>query len=90
MDRANLLRKAFAISLELKRCVRDFDAELGDVIRTLCPDPSALSEEGARDIVLEYSDVLWRACAGTTLAAALVNLEHQLVWALNVGNSTVG
>ena len=89
-DRQSMLRKSGLISLELRRCIEELDNELGHVVQTVCPDPAHLSEAEADKIVAEYGDVLWRACAGTTLAAALVCLDHKLMWTFNVGNSTVG
>ena len=90
LDRQTFMRKAGVISLELKRCITDFDNELAHVVQTVCPDPTVLSEAQAYGLVMEYPDALWRAYAGTTLAAAVINLDHRLMWALNVGDSTVG
>ncbi|KAH9945334.1 protein serine/threonine phosphatase 2C [Epithele typhae] len=89
LDRENMLKKSANVTAELRRCVREFDRELGEVVRTVCPDPTALTENQTRGIVLEYGDVLWRACAGTTLAATIVNVDYRLMWAINVGDSTV-
>ena len=90
VTRKHVLEKADFISSELGRCIHDFDRELGHVIETICPNPTELSEKEACSIVREYPDVLARACSGTTLAAALVNLTHRLMWAVNVGDSTIG
>ncbi|KAI0749460.1 protein serine/threonine phosphatase 2C [Daedaleopsis nitida] len=88
-DRETLLEKADFISSELKRCIKDFDSEIGHVVETICPEPGRLSASEACSVVREYPDVLARACAGTTLAAALVNIRHKLMWTMNVGDSTV-
>ncbi len=89
-DRKNVFENANLISSELGRCIRDFDRELGHVVETICPSPSSISARQARRIVWEYPDALRRACAGTTLAAAVVNLRHRFLWTMNVGDSTVG
>lgn len=90
LDRKHLSENADFISSELRRCVNDFDRELGHVVETICPNPTQLTQKQACSIVKEYPDALARACSGTTLAAALVNLTHRLMWAINVGDSTVG
>lgn len=90
LDRKNVFEKADFISSEFGRCIRDFDRELGHVVETICPGPSNISASQARRIVWEYPDALHRACAGTTLAAAVVNLRHRFLWTMNVGDSTVG
>ena len=90
IHRKHVLENADFISSELRQCIHDFDRELGHVIETICPNPTDLSEKEACSIVKEYPDVLARACSGTTLAAALVNLTHRLMWAVNVGDSTIG
>ena len=56
----------------------------------LCRKPHKLTEEGARTLIQEHSDTLQRTFCGTTLAAALVNVEEKLMWAVGVGDSTVG
>ena len=89
-DRRTMLRKASMISSELRRCVKDFDRELGHVVQTICPEPAQLSGEQACGLVQEYPDALWRAYAGTTLAAAVVNLDNRIMWTINVGDSTIG
>ncbi|TFK93950.1 protein serine/threonine phosphatase 2C [Polyporus arcularius HHB13444] len=89
LDRKHLSENADFISSELRRCVNDFDRELGHVVETICPNPTQLTQKQACSIVKEYPDALARACSGTTLAAALVNLTHRLMWAINVGDSTV-
>ncbi|RPD61193.1 protein serine/threonine phosphatase 2C [Lentinus tigrinus ALCF2SS1-7] len=89
LDRKHVLKHADFISSELRRCINDFDRELGHVVETICPNPTKISEKEACSLVKEYPDVLARACSGTTLAAALVNLTHRLMWAINVGDSTV-
>ena len=90
LDRQNVFEKADVVSSELGRCIRDFDRELGHVVETICPGPSNISARQARRIVWEYPDALHRACAGTTLAAAVINLQHRFLWTMNVGDSTVG
>ncbi|EJF64569.1 protein serine/threonine phosphatase 2C [Dichomitus squalens LYAD-421 SS1] len=88
-DRESVLEKFDFISSELARCIKDFDRELGYVVQTVCPAPSQLSAKQARRIVWEYPDALQRAYAGTTLAAAVVNLHHRFMWTMNVGDSTL-
>ena len=90
LDRNSAHAKAGLVSSELRRCINDFDNEMGRVVETICPCPQKLAEKAACSLVREYPDTLARACAGTTLAAALVNLTHRFMWAVNVGDSTVG
>lgn len=74
----------------LAREIEAFDAELGERVKAICPDPGALPEEAARAIIQENFDPLVLAWTGTTLAAALINITLKCVWAFGVGDSSVG
>ncbi|KAI0034138.1 phosphatase 2C-like domain-containing protein, partial [Vararia minispora EC-137] len=70
--------------------VEAFDRHIGKVLRRLCPRPASLSRADADALIRGHEEVLQRANHGTTLAAALVNLDAKLMWAVGVGDSTVG
>ncbi|KAL7279102.1 hypothetical protein ACG7TL_006940 [Trametes sanguinea] len=67
----------------------EFDRSLKKAVRDLCPNPSELCEEHAKQLLSEHEDVLLRAFQGTTLVLALVNLDHRFMWAAGVGDSSV-
>ena len=90
LNRGNVVEVAPFISDLLAREVEAFDAELGERVKAICPDPSALTEEDARAIIQENFEPLMLAWSGTTLAAALVNVTLRCVWAISVGDSSVG
>ena len=90
LNRGNVVEVAPLISDLLAREVEAFDAELGERVKAICPDPSALTEEDARAIIQENFEPLMLAWSGTTLAAALVNVTLRCVWAISVGDSSVG
>ncbi|KAI0711970.1 protein serine/threonine phosphatase 2C [Cerioporus squamosus] len=89
LDRVNVDKAAPAISAMLAHEVEAFDAQLGERVKAICPDPGALTEEEARFIIQENFDPLVLAWTGTTLAAALVNITLKCVWAFGVGDSSV-
>ncbi|KAK0209516.1 protein serine/threonine phosphatase 2C [Armillaria fumosa] len=74
----------------LVRQIYYFDKEIGDAVRELCPDPSLLDDEQARNLVDTHKDVFERAYCGSTLAVALVDNEHNDLWIAGLGDSTVG
>ncbi|KAI0749458.1 protein serine/threonine phosphatase 2C [Daedaleopsis nitida] len=87
-DRTNVAEAEPIISAMLTREVEALDAEIGKRVQSLCPDPTALTEEQVRALFQEHPDELLRAFAGTTLSAALINITHRLVWGLGVGDSS--
>ena len=70
--------------------IEKFDRCIGKAVKSVCRKPHRLTEEAARTLVQEHMEILQRACSGTTLAAVLVNISEQLMWAVGVGDSTVG
>jgi pyruvate dehydrogenase phosphatase len=70
--------------------VEAFDRHIGKTLHRLCPRPAALTRADADALIAAHADVLQRANHGTTVAAALVNLDERLMWAVGVGDSTIG
>ena len=89
LDRSNV-GHGEQVSLTLRQEIERFDTNIGKAVKNLCRKPHKLTEEGARTLIQQHSDTLQRAFCGTTLAAALVNVEEKLMWAVGVGDSTVG
>ncbi|RPD61194.1 protein serine/threonine phosphatase 2C [Lentinus tigrinus ALCF2SS1-7] len=89
LNRGNVVEVAPTISAMLSREVEVFDAMLGGRVKAICPEPGALTEGEARATIQENFDPLMLAWSGTTLAAALVNVTLQCVWAFGVGDSSV-
>ena len=89
LDRSNI-GLGEQVSLTLRQEIERFDLNIGKAVKNLCRKPHNLTEEGARALIQEHSDTLQRAFCGTTLAAALVNIMEKLLWAVGVGDSTVG
>ena len=89
LDRSNI-GLGEQVSLTLRQEIERFDLNIGKAVKNLCRKPHELTEEGARALIQEHSDTLQRAFCGTTLAAALVNIMEKLLWAVGVGDSTVG
>ena len=56
LNRGNVVEVAPLISDLLAREVEAFDAELGERVKAICPDPSALTEEDARAIIRRTSN----------------------------------
>ncbi|KAK0479426.1 protein serine/threonine phosphatase 2C [Armillaria luteobubalina] len=73
----------------LVRQIYYFDEEIGDAVKELCPDPSLLDDEQARNLVDAYKDVFERAYCGSTLAVALADNERNDLWVAGLGDSTV-
>ncbi|VDB87490.1 unnamed protein product [Peniophora sp. CBMAI 1063] len=79
------------ISQLLIREVEAFDRHIGKTLKKLVPDASKLSGDEARALLgdAEKRETLQRANHGTTLAAALVNLDERCVWSIGLGDSTI-
>ena len=79
------------ISQLLVREVESFDRHIGKALKKLIPDASRLSGDDARALLAdaEKRDTLQHANHGTTLAAALVNLDKHCLWSIGLGDSTV-
>ena len=90
LDRTNITQAEPVIAAMLTREVEAFDAEIGDQIQSICPDPGSLKIEQARVLAQSHIAELLPAFNGTTLAAALVNVTHRFCWGLGVGDSSVG
>ncbi|KZV62800.1 protein serine/threonine phosphatase 2C [Peniophora sp. CONT] len=69
--------------------VEKFDASLGEVVKALCPNPAALTDEQGKVIAENNVEILQRALYGTTVAVALVNTAAQLLWSVGLGDYTV-
>ncbi|PBK90488.1 hypothetical protein ARMGADRAFT_1054450 [Armillaria gallica] len=67
-----------------------FDKEIGDAVKELCPDPSLLDDEQARNLIDAHREVFQRAYCGSTLAVALLDNERNHLWIAGLGDSTVG
>ena len=80
------------ITSMLSQMVESLDRLIGEAVQRLCRHPASLREEQARALIdsEKYKERLLRAFNGTTLAAALVNITHQFMWAIGVGDSSVG
>ncbi|KAF7337652.1 Protein serine/threonine phosphatase 2C [Mycena sanguinolenta] len=79
-----------AISQMLEDEVVRLDNAIGDELKRICPDPKSLPEDEARKLIAQNPELVNRAYFGTTLAAALVNVTSRAMWAVGVGDSTVG
>lgn len=90
LDRNNVVQADSSVSEMLQTEIRTLDKSIGQAVKKLCPFPADLTEEQARALVAEHAEVLQRAWCGTTLAAALINVTHRFMWAVGVGDSTVG
>lgn len=90
LDRNNVVQADSSVSEMLQTEIRTLDKSIGQAVKKLCPNPADLTEEQARALVAEHAEVLQRAWCGTTLAAALINVTHRFMWAVGVGDSTVG
>ncbi|KAJ7512831.1 hypothetical protein B0H11DRAFT_9857 [Mycena galericulata] len=55
----------------LKRLVADFDKSIGRALKYICPVPKSLTEEEARSLIAEHSEIIERAYYGTTFSAAV-------------------
>ncbi|ETW76513.1 hypothetical protein HETIRDRAFT_389539 [Heterobasidion irregulare TC 32-1] len=77
------------VSMMLREEIEKFDRSIGEAVKSICPKPYRLTEDAARALIQEHMEVLQRAHSGTTLAAVLVNVSEQLMWAVGVGDSTV-
>lgn len=74
----------------LCRQIYYFDKEIGDAVKELCPDPSMLDDEQARNLIDAHRFVFQRAYCGSTLAVALLDNERNHLWIAGLGDYTVG
>ncbi|KAI0635831.1 phosphatase 2C-like domain-containing protein [Trametes polyzona] len=89
--RGNVAAHADAVCALLRRAVERFDADdVGGALRAVCPRPWELAEAQARRVCEEHEEVVDRAFSGTTAAVALVSLDERFMWAVGVGDSSVG
>ena len=89
LDRSNSGNGAL-VSMMLQEEIEKFDRSIGEALKSICRKPHRLTEDSARALIQEHMEVLQRAHSGTTLAAVLMNVSEQLMWAVGVGDSTVG
>lgn len=90
MDRVNVDIHKAGMAAMIADTIEDFDRQIGDALRDICPRPEELTEEEARRLIADHKDIVERAFSGTTVALALVNFDEQFMWAAGVGDSTVG
>ncbi|TBU55336.1 hypothetical protein BD310DRAFT_1029655, partial [Dichomitus squalens] len=78
------------IASMLSQMVEALNGLIGEAVQKLCRHPNALREEQARALVEseKYRERLLGAFNRSTLAAALVNVTHQFMWAVGVGDSS--
>ncbi len=79
-----------SISTMLVEVVLAFDDNIGQALRDICPRPRRLSPEQRESLIEEHKDIILSAFNATTLSAALVNITHGFMWAIGVGDSTIG
>ncbi|RDX57464.1 hypothetical protein OH76DRAFT_1550708 [Lentinus brumalis] len=89
VDRASLHYNADVISTMLRNEIRNFDDSIGLALKKLCDDPQHLTREKAMQLIDEHEETIQRAYQGTTVALALINADHHMLWAAALGNSTV-
>lgn len=90
LDRRNIVACESQVTALLKNEIVMFEKHLADGVRDVCPHPEQLTEEQARHLIKEHRDILERAFSGTTMAAALINVDEHFMWAVGVGDSSVG
>ena len=90
VDRVSLIDNADVISTMLQAEIRKLDDSIGLAVRELCDDPARLTREQAIRLIDEHEETIECAFQGTTVALALINVNHHLLWAAGLGNSTVG
>ncbi|KAI0368705.1 protein serine/threonine phosphatase 2C [Pilatotrama ljubarskyi] len=90
LDRDNIAQNEPKVTSLLKREVQKFDKSIGDALQQICPRPWELTEDEARRLIEEHSEVIERAFSGTTVALAIINLNERFMWAVGLGDSTVG
>ncbi|KAI0649371.1 phosphatase 2C-like domain-containing protein [Trametes meyenii] len=77
------------ITEHLKHEVCVFDLRLGEAVQQLCPEPWLLDEHQAKQLIQEHEEIFVRALEGTTVSMALINLDHRIMWAVDVVDSTI-
>lgn len=90
VDRASLHYNADVISTMLRNEIRNLDDSIGLALKKLCDDPQHLTRKKAMQLIDEHEETIQRAYQGTTVALALINADHHMLWAAALGNSTVG
>ena len=74
----------------LREEIEKYDRSIGEAVKSICRKPHRLTEEAARTLIDEHLEIFQRAYSGTTLSAVLVNISERLMWAVGVGDSTIG
>jgi pyruvate dehydrogenase phosphatase len=79
------------VKISLIHRIKEFDEKLGTAVKELCPNPSDLTEAEAEALVKgPNAAVFQRACAGTTISAALIDGEKNNMWVVGLGDSSAG
>lgn len=89
LDRGNV-DNGEKVSAMLRQEILSFDRDIGKAVKKLCRKPGDLTEEQAKALIQQHPEALQRALCGTTFTAAIVNISRQFMWAVGVGDSTVG
>lgn len=90
LDRQNIQEADAIIGAMVRNEIEAFDDSIGRAVKHLCPHPSKITEPQAHALIDKHAEVLQRAWCGSTLAISLINVTHQLMWSIGVGDSTVG
>ncbi|KAI0360005.1 hypothetical protein OH77DRAFT_1394648, partial [Trametes cingulata] len=90
LHRDNIAQHEATVNSLLKREIRKFDKSIGDALQQICPRPWELTEEEARLLIKELRDIVERAFSGTTVSLAIINLQSRFMWAVGVGDSSIG
>ncbi|KAI0749459.1 hypothetical protein C8Q80DRAFT_626240 [Daedaleopsis nitida] len=69
--------------------ITNADRQLGRAIQKMCERPETMTRQEALRFIEDHRDELEVAFQGTTLAMAVVHVEHRLLWTAGLGNSTV-
>ena len=89
-DRKHFAEAKRPIASMLTEVIQTFDAQLGQAVQDICPRPEDLTSEKRQALIEEHRETILSAFNATTLSGALLNVTHGLMWAIGVGDSTIG
>ncbi|KAI0368684.1 protein serine/threonine phosphatase 2C [Pilatotrama ljubarskyi] len=91
LDRTNVKEADPLISSMLRKEIVELDNLIGQAVTKICPDPTKLNAEEARQLYGLNRKALLRAIQGTTLSIALIAVDDwdSFMWAAGVGDSTI-
>ncbi|KAL7279111.1 hypothetical protein ACG7TL_006949 [Trametes sanguinea] len=90
LDRLNCDAAEPVVSSMLEEEVLACERRLVQSVSSICPENRNLTEDDARGLFQRHGEEITRAKCGTTISLALVAVEEHFMWAVNVGNSSVG